>query len=439
MGIAGTAPAFSVAVTGAAIVAAVGVLSVGSILYCGLIMFGIMLGFVHLSKASPNAGASYAWVGEVFGDEWGFFAGWGLLVASVFFMVSATIPAATSTLVLVAPRLVESTSWVALTAGLWLVLVSLVVCKGIKHASYMQIVLTGLETAVVLALIVGAFIRYGRAPAHRPSLSWVSPFSFSPQLFATGALTAIFFYWGWDVTMNLSEESKGGASPSAGKGAFWAMVNLILFFFIMMIVVLIAMTDDQIAKANTNILYAIANELFPRPWNYLAVFSTILSTVGTIETQILQFSRGMFAMARDGMLHPRYAKVHPEWKTPWVATVVICVLGLVLLFSSTFLPSVKVILQSSIDAIGLQICFYMSLTGLACAWRYRQRLQSGPLDAVSYVLWPLGSSLFMVFLAVYSIPTFDRVTNAMGIGGLLAGFVPLQFARARRSKPCYND
>ena len=35
MGIAGTAPAFSVAVTSAAIVASVGVLSVGSILYCG--------------------------------------------------------------------------------------------------------------------------------------------------------------------------------------------------------------------------------------------------------------------------------------------------------------------------------------------------------------------------------------------------------------------
>jgi amino acid transporter len=232
--------------------------------------------------------------------------------------------------------------------------------------------------------------------------------------------------------MNLSEESKGGASPSAGKGAFWAMVNLIFIFVIMMIVVLIAMTDEEIAKANTNILYAIANALFPKPWNYLAVFSTILSTLGTIETQILQFSRGMFAMARDGMLHSRYATIHPKWKTPWVSTAVICVLGLVLLFSSTYLPSVKAILQSSIDAIGLQICFYMSLTGFACAWRYRDRLRSGPVAAVSFVLWPLASSVFMVFLAVYSIPTFDRVTNIMGIGGLLAGFVPLYLARGRR-------
>jgi hypothetical protein len=33
-----------------------------------------------------------------------------------------------------------------------------------------------------------------------------------------------------------------------------------------------------------------------------------------IETRMLQFSRSMFAMARDKMLHPRYAKRHPEWQ-----------------------------------------------------------------------------------------------------------------------------
>lgn len=436
MGIAGTAPAFSVAVTTAAIVASVGVLSVGSILYCGLIMFGIMLAFFHLSKITPHAGAAYAWVSEVFGPAWGFFTGWGLLVASIFFMVSATIPAATSTLVLIAPDLVENTFWVTSTAAIWLTLVTLVVTKGIKHASYTQLILTGLETVVVLALIGAAFVQYGHAPAHTPSLIWFSPFSFTPQLFATGALTAIFFYWGWDVTMNLSEESKtgdAGVAPTAGRGAFWAMVNLILFFIIMMIVVLIVLTDEEIAQANTNVLYAIANKLFAPPWNYLAVLSTILSTIGTIETQLLQFSRSMFAMARDEMLHPRYAHIHPEWQTPWVATFVIWFLGVVLLFSSSWMPSVKSILESSILAIGFQICFYMSLAGFACAWHYRAKLRDGLYAAVSYVLWPLVGALFMVFIAVYSIPTFDTITNLLGIGGLVIGFIPLLLGKQRRT------
>lgn len=437
MGIAGTAPAFSVAVTTAAIVASVGVLSVGSILYCGLIMFGIMLAFIHLSKLAPHAGASYAWVGHVFGKTWGFFAGWGLLVASIFFMVSATIPAATSTLVLLAADKVENTNWVTATAAIWLTLVTIVVTKGIKHASYAQIILTAIETFVVLALIIGAFVQYGGNPAHAPSIIWFSPFSFTPQLFATGALTAIFFYWGWDVTMNLSEETRTGegeqVSP-AGKGAFWAMVNLILFFIIMMIVVLIVLSDSEIAEANTNVLYAIANKLFPTPWNYLAVLSTILSTVGTIETQILQFSRSMFAMARDEMLHPRYATIHPEWKTPWLATVVIWFLGILLLFSSSYMSSVKAILDSSILAIGFQICFYMSLAGFACAWHYRSKLKQGLNDAVSYVLWPLLAACFMVFIALYSIPTFDLITNVMGVGGLLIGFAPLLLGAWRRSR-----
>ncbi|MEI7453748.1 MAG: APC family permease [Actinomycetes bacterium] len=432
MGIAGTAPAFSVAVTTAAIVASVGVLSAGSILYCGLIMFGIMLAFIHLSKITPHAGAAYAWVGHVFGRKWGFFAGWGLLVASIFFMVSATIPAATSTLVLIAPDLVESTVWVTFTAAIWLTLVTIVVTKGIKHASYAQVILTAIETVVVFALIIGAFMQYGGKPAHTPSLIWFSPFSFTPQLFATGALTAIFFYWGWDVTMNLGEETKHGTPSPASKGAFWAMINLILFFIIMMIVVLIVLTDDEIAKANTNVLFAIASKLFAPPWNYLAVLSTILSTVGTIETQILQFSRSMFAMARDDMLHPRYARIHPEWQTPWVATLVIWFLGVLLLFSSSYMPSVKQILESSILAIGFQICFYMSLAGFACAWHYRNKLKSGAYSAVSYVLWPLLAALFMVFIALYSIPTFNLVTNIMGIGGILIGFVPLFLGGLRR-------
>lgn len=433
MGIAGTAPAFSVAVTTATIVAAVGDLSVGAIFYCGLIMFGLMLAFKNLNKMSPHAGATYAWVGAVFGPTWGFFAGWGLLVASVVFMVSATIPAATSTLVLIAPDKVESTGWVAFTAAVWLTIVTAVVTKGIKHASYAQIILTIIETVIIFALIGSAFWQYGSQPAHVPSWNWISPFSFTPEVFATGALTAVFFYWGWDVTMNLGEETVDGTPSPAGQGAFWAMVNLILFFVIMMIVVLMVLTDAEIAEANTNVLYAIANKLFSSPWTYLAVLSTILSTIGTIETQILQFSRSMFAMARDNMLHPRYAAIHPEWQTPWVATAVIWGLGIILLFSSSYMPSVGAILASSILAIGIQICFYMSLAGYACAWHYRAMLKTDVIGALSHVVWPFIGAGFMTFIGLYSIPTFDNITLAVGLGGLAIGALPLLLARQRQA------
>ena len=50
MGVAGTAPAFSVSATTATLIAVVGVLSAASLLYCGLIMFGITLAFMHLNR-----------------------------------------------------------------------------------------------------------------------------------------------------------------------------------------------------------------------------------------------------------------------------------------------------------------------------------------------------------------------------------------------------
>jgi amino acid transporter len=216
-------------------------------------------------------------------------------------------------------------------------------------------------------------------------------------------------------------------------GAFAAMLNLILLFCIMMIVVLIVLTDREIAKAKTDVLFAIADKLFPRPWSYLAVLATLLSTVGTIETQILQFSRSVFAMARDDMLPPRLAGIHAKWRTPWAATLAIWFSGVLLLLGFSYMPSVNMIMQCSIDAISFQICFYMSLTGFACAWHYRKELKGGAYNAVSYVLWPLSAALFMVFIAIYSIPTLDRITNIVGIGGIVIGFVPLLLAGSMRA------
>jgi amino acid transporter len=434
MGIAGTAPAYSIAVTTAAIVAAVGTLAVGSILFSGLIMFGMMLAFINLNKMAPDAGASFAWVKQVFGPTWGFFAGWGLIVASVVFMVSATIPAATSTLLILSPDKVESTGWVTFTAAVWLTLITAVVMKGIKGASYAQVTFTVIETVIIFALIIAAFIQYGGNPAHIPSWDWFSPFSFTPATFATGALIAVFFYWGWDVTMNLGEETVDGQPQPAGRGAFWAMINLILFFIIMLIVVLIVLTDAEIEAANTNVLYAIAEKLFPHPWGYLAVLSTILSTIGTIETQILCFTRSMFSMSRAKMLHPHWAKIHPDWQTPWFATLGIWVMGLGLLFMSSYLPTVSKILESSILAIGLQICFYMSLAGLASVWYYRGMLKSDMKGALTHVLWPGLATAFMIFIGVYGALEFDQLTMAVGVGGLLLGFLPLVLGYMRNRK-----
>src|SRR3974377_2072446 len=105
-------------------------------------MFGVTLAFRQLNRVEPNAGASYAWVDKAFGPVLGFLAGWSLLVASALFMVSGTVPAATATLEIIAPRLTGNPTTVTLVAAGWLLAVSAVVVKGIKPAGSMQLRLT---------------------------------------------------------------------------------------------------------------------------------------------------------------------------------------------------------------------------------------------------------------------------------------------------------
>ena len=248
MGVAGTAPGFSIAATTTTLIAAVGVLSVASLFYCGLIMFGVTFAFMHLNRVITNAGASYAWVGQVFHPVLGFLAGWALLVASAVFMVSGTIPAATATLVLIAPKLASNPGAVTFVAAGWLLLVGAVIVKGIKPTSYTQVVMTddrGRRAG-------GRHRRRAdpvRAPARarRFSGSGCRSTAFTPQLFATGALTSLFFFWGWDVTLNLNEETRD-AAKAPGHGAVIAMVIVLLLFMCFALSTLLVLSDAEIEQ-----------------------------------------------------------------------------------------------------------------------------------------------------------------------------------------------
>ncbi|HEY8102679.1 MAG TPA: APC family permease [Burkholderiaceae bacterium] len=430
MGVAGTAPAFSIAATTSTLAAAVGTLAPASLLYCGLIMFGVTFAYLHLNRMSANAGASYSWVGSIFNPTLGFFAGWALLVASAVFMVSGTIPAATATLLLIKPQFANEPSVVTFVAAGWLLAVSAVIVKGIKPTSYTQIVMTGLEILILILVVIVAVMKFGNHPAHAFSWKWFAVTEFTPQLFATGALTALFFFWGWDVTVNLNEETRD-ASRAPGLGAVWAMVIVLFLFISFAAVSLLVLTDQELEQSSTNIVFAVAEKLFPKPWSYMAVIAVMLSSIGTLETSILQFTRTMYAKGRDGVLHSRYAILHATWQTPWVATAVIAFSGTLFLFLSSYFPTVNLIIKDSVNAIGFQVAFYYGLAGLACAWHYRKHALDSLHNMIFLILWPIISAAFLFFIAVYSVPTFDLTTNVVGLGGIIIGIIPLLLNRMR--------
>ena len=430
MGVAGTAPAYSAAASTATLVGAVGVLSPASLLYCGIIMFGAALAFRQLNRGDPNAGAAFAWVTRTFGPVLGFFAGWSVLVATAVFMLSGTLPAATATLALLAPSQTTNITAVTLVAAGWLILISAVAVKGIKLASYVQIALTTVEVGLLVAIIIAAVLASGGHAAHTFSLQWFSPTGFTPQMFASGALTAVFVFWGWDVALNLNEETRD-AAETPGVAAVMSMIVVLLLFVGFAVATLLTLSDAEISAAGANVVQAVADKLFPRPWNYAAVVAVMLSTIGTVEASILQFTRTMFAKSRGGALHGRYARLHHQWQTPWIASAVLLGLGLTLMMLSSFLPTVATVMRDSVNTVGFQAAFYYGLASFACAWTSRDTVQGRPAAFLLRVLWPVTSALFLGFVALYSIPSFDLATNLIGLGGLVVGVIPLFLNRRR--------
>jgi amino acid transporter len=332
MGIAGSAPAFSIEATAFTLIGIVGVFAPVSILVSWLIMFGIAWAFIHLNHLEHNAGTSFAWVTRIFGKTAGFFTGWTLLVLCCIFMVSATVPAANAILLVLAPELVNNVAWVTGVAVSILTLVSLVVVKWVKLTSYAQIVLTIIE-AIILFLIIGlGFYHFSQAPMHPFSWNWFSPFSLDMTTFISGALISVFFYYGWDVTMNLAEETKN-PSTTPGRATFWSMIFLMLFFLAFVTLILLGLTDVEIAEYNTNVIFAIAEKLLGKELGYLAIIAVLLSTIGTIETQIIQFTRTMFAKSRSGALPEKLGKLYASWQTPYVAIFFIWIVGVTMLYA----------------------------------------------------------------------------------------------------------
>lgn len=431
MGIAWTAPAYSIEATAFTIIGITGILAPASILLSGLIMFWIALAFIKLNKLEPNAGTSFAWVWKIFGKTVWFFAGWTLLILCCIFMVSATVPAANAILLVLSPDLVNNVNWVTAVSAMLLTWVSAIVLKGIKLTSYAQVVLTIIEAIILLLIIILGFYHFSQAPIHPFSWNWFSPFAFDMSTFVQWALISLFFYYWWDVSMNLAEETKDPQN-TPGKATFWTMIFLILFFLVFSVLILLGLSDTEIQEYNTNIIFALAEKLLGKELWYIAIIAVLLSTIWTIETQILQFTRTLFSTSRSGDLHERYSRIHEKWQTPHIAIFFIWFTGMVFLFASSYLPSVNNILQISISAMGYQICFYLGITGLACAWYFRDLMKTNFRKWLIFVIWPLFSAGFLGFVLIYSILDSDQLTNIIGLGGIIIGIVPLLFRKMKK-------
>ncbi|MBT2506575.1 APC family permease [Streptomyces sp. ISL-98] len=423
MAVAGSAPAYSLAATTAVLVGAVGLAGPAALLYCAIPMLGIVLAFGRLGRIDVNAGATYSWVGRTLHPFLGFISGWALVVAATIFMVAGSLPAGQMTLSLFDPDLASNTALATAAGAGWFLLMLGVVLGGARLSARAQLVISGVELAILVLFAFGALLHKGAATTF--DWSWLGFSHFDGfSGFAAGTLIAAFYYWGWDVTSNLSEETRN-SRRTAGLASLVGVGIVFLLFVVFTIAVNVILTSKQISAHDTNVLALLGSAIWPGVGGKLMVLAVVLSTIATLETTLLQVTRSLFAMGRDRTMPAALGVVHRRWNTPWVAIAVVGTVALLLFVASNALGSTEEIMADALSAIGLQTTLYYGLAGLAAVVAYRKTLLTSVKDFVLGGAWPLLGSLFMFSVFAASLTELNAAALAIGLGGLAAGIVPM--------------
>lgn len=414
--VAGTAPANTLATSTSTLIAAVGLSGPGALLFGAVPMFGIALSYYYLNCWRSDPGAAYAWAGSAVNPVLGFFAGWAMLVAVVLFTVVGSLPVADATLDLIAPHQLHNVALVTAIGLIWFLFVLGLVLFGVRATAQMQKVVTGIQIAGLALFGIGAVIKGIAHPANHPTWAWLSPAGgLGVHGFIAGALVTMFFFWGWEVSANLSEETVD-RNRAPGVAGLLGMGIILALFVLTVLGAQLAMPTKAILDSGSDLLVALANTVVPRPWGDIAVVVVIVSAIGALETSLVSASRTIYSMGRDEVLDRRLGLINARFLTPWNATIVIGLVSMVLFAFAATSASVNQILSDSINAIGVEVAIFYGLSAVACAAHYRR-------------LWPLAPALFVFGVALGQVVSAGAKANATVFGLLLAGFIPMAIYR----------
>jgi amino acid transporter len=448
IGVASTAPAYSLAATLGFIVAAkgVGVHAPAVMLVAFIPMLLVASAYKYFNRADPDAGTTFAWVTRTFGPSTGWLNGWAIFLADLIVMASLADIASIYTFKLFGfTELGGSQAAIITGAVLWIALMTWICYRGIELSARIQQFLLSAEIFILGLFAVVAFVKvYGSHPpagSIKPSLSWINPFAMSFGNLVVALLLAVFIYWGWDSGVAVNEESK---DPAEGPGKA-AVVSTVLLVLIYVIVTAAAQsfhgTGFLTAKENqSDILNALGGGVLGSGLNKLLIIAVLTSASASTQTTILPTARTTLSMAHWKAVTALLSRIHKRYLTPTVSTLGFGLLAIII--TVVLLLRSESVLEDSLTAIGFPICFYYGFTGVACGWYYRHELMQSARNFLLLGLGPLLGGLMLFGIGIKAAVYYSHSENVaskpilgitlplwMGIGGMVLGAVVMLVSR----------
>jgi amino acid transporter len=442
VGMASTAPAYSLAASLGLVVAMggdnpVGIKAPAVMLLAFVPMYFIAIAYQELNKAEPDCGTTFTWAARAFGPMSGWLGGWGIIAADVIVMANLAQVAGAYSYRFTAEvggilgqdwsavgDLADSTLWATVAGVVWIAVMTYICYRGIEVSARLQYGLLGIEVIVLIVFAVTALSKVYAGTAEEysltPQLSWLWPsgMEFGPVL-APALLTAFFIYWGWDTAVTCNEESDDpGKTP--GRAAVISTLLLLVTYALVSIsaVAFAGVGTEGVGLGNpdnsSDVFKAIGPDLFGD--STLGKFGLILlaasiltSASASTQTTILPTARTALSMAVFKAIPTKFARIHPRFLTPTWATIGMGIVSAAFYVVFTLISGN--LLLALIGSVGLMIAFYYGLTGFVCAWFYRKTLTKKPRDLLMQGIIPLAGGLIMMATFWYGLYTFLKPDN----------------------------
>jgi APA family basic amino acid/polyamine antiporter len=280
-------------------------------------------------------------------------------------------------------------------------LITIVLVWGIKESAEFNAVMVTVKIVVLLFFI--GFLFYMVSPSSMAK-NW---HPFQPTGWAgtfAGAAVVFFAYIGFDAVSTVAEETKNPARDLP-IGIIASLIICTIFYVVVAAVFTGVMPYPELVQRLATeqaepLTMALHHAAPNAKWASAIVdFGSVVAHTAVLLVFQLGQPRIFFSIARDGLLPPVFAKVHPRFKTPHVTTILTGVI--VGLFAAVMSIDEMVDLTN----IGTLFAFVLVCIGITIL-RYKDPLRHRPFK-VPFGAWllPMMGAVSCVFLMYYLPPT----------------------------------
>jgi APA family basic amino acid/polyamine antiporter len=389
---------------------------------------GLACGFAALCYAEfaamiPIAGSAYTYSYATLGEIFAWMIGWDLILeyavgsmtvaigwSGYFQRILAGFGMQLPTWMAAAPGTAEG-ALVNLPAILIVLGIMVLLVIGVRESARFNAVMVAVKlAAVVFFIVVGAW--------------YVKPENWSPFApygwagIMTGAAVVFFAYIGFDAVSTTAEEAKN-PSRDLPIGIIMSLVICTLLYLIVAailtgIVPVIEFKSD--AKfLNAPVGYALS--VIGQDWAAgLVSAGAVAGITSVLLVMLMSQPRIFFSMSRDRLLPPGVSKVHPRFKTPYITTIITCV---IVAIAAGFIP-IQVV--GEMTSIGTLFAFLVVSMAVMVLRKKRPDAHRPFRVPGGSVIPVLGAASCLYLMISLSVMTWTRFLLWLDLGMLIYWF-----------------